>query len=73
MEIISNFRFVFRQLLLHDLQILFIQKEGLKEGFTLNHSVAVRATTPKEFELEFFLIECDTIFGGMGEDEFLLR
>ena len=39
-EMIVLFRFVFRQCLLHDLQILLIQKEGLKKGFTLNHSVA---------------------------------
>ena len=41
------------------------------EGFTLNNCVAVRTTAPKEFELEFFLIECDTILGGVGENEFL--
>ena len=67
----SNLRFVDWQILLHSFEVSLVGQEGLKEGFTLNHCVAVRATTPKEFELKFFLVKCDTIFGGVGEDEFL--
>jgi len=63
-------RFVNWQILLHGFEVFFVGQEGLKEGFTLNHCVAVRTSTPKEFELKFFLIECDTILGGVGEDEF---